>query len=89
MLLSLSMVKFRMIPEGLYYKEKAKKVATEFATEIMNFRISFFISNKDIFAYYMGRYYLGTMFEPMEEIDIYNTILEQCSDPHVEKDPKG
>ena len=89
MLLYLFMVKFRMIPEAFYYKERAKKAAPEFAAEIMNFRISFFQSNKDILAYYMGRYYIGTMFEPMEEIEVYNAILEQCSDPHREKDPKG
>lgn len=83
------MVNLEVIKENRYHSQKNHISKNERIYEDANgFRLTFYVNGLDIFAYYMGRYYLTTLEESqiLEEIDILNYILEQCCDPYKVKE---
>lgn len=48
-----------------------------------NFRIAFYINHNIVYAYYLGKYYIGMILgKNLDEVDILNEIKAQCSDPY-------
>ncbi len=73
-------LKFTPIGEGTYYSRK--KDISESTMFVSNmFRLSYFVTMHNVFAYYMGSYYISDIVQGLEEIDITDSILSQCSDP--------
>lgn len=72
-------LKFTPIGEQSYYTKKGNNEET-----IMyvgnKFRLSYYITFSNIYAYYMGNYYISDIVAGLEQIDLVNAILVQCSD---------
>jgi hypothetical protein len=78
------MVTFKPSSEQSYYSKNRFIKSLEKTYDSGNrFRLSYYISGNNVFVYYMGRYYIGTMLKSeIEEIDLINLILTQCNDPY-------
>lgn len=83
----MALLEFSPIAEASYYSKNNynRKLEREFH-DARGFTLAFWNCGKEVFAYYMGRYYTGTMLIPLEEIDIVMYIREQCSDPYKVKE---
>jgi hypothetical protein len=68
--------------QGYYNKNKYIKSNERIFDSGNKFRLSYYVNDNKIYCYYMGRYYLGTMYGEIEEIDLINSILTQCNDPY-------
>lgn len=83
----MALLEFSPIAEASYYSKN--KYNRKFEREFLDsrgFTIAFWVLGKEVYAYYMGRYYTGTMLIPLEVIDIVMYIKEQCSDPYKVKE---
>ena len=84
----MALLEFRPCTEQLYYSKNNnydRKFEREFV-DSNGFTIAFWISGKEVYVYYMGRYYTGTMLILLEEIDIVIYIKQQCNDPYKVKE---
>jgi hypothetical protein len=81
------MITFKPYKEQGYYNQKTYIKSNERKFDVMNKnRLSYYIFGNAVYVYYLGRYYKGIMLANMEEIDLINSILSQCSDPHKVKE---
>jgi len=80
------MLQFKAIKETGYYSSNNYNRNTERTMFVDNkFRLSYFINGNNVFCYYLGVYYCATVPQStkIEEIDLINLILEQCSKPEL------
>jgi hypothetical protein len=81
------MITFKPYTEQGYYSQKIYIKSNEKKFDYMNkFRLSYYIFGNAVYVYYLGRYYRGIMFGKMEEIDLINSVILQCSDPYKVKE---
>jgi hypothetical protein len=77
-------LEFIPIGERMYYNQKRDN-----GEKIMfvknKFRVSYYVTQYNVYAYYMGTYYVSYLVSNMEKINIFDVILSQCSDPYVYK----
>jgi hypothetical protein len=78
-------LKFQMIGERKYYANKSNNVNENIFYVQNKFRLSYYIDfGGFIFAYYMGNYYqCDACVLDMDEIDIVQSIIKECSDPYI------
>jgi len=78
---------FKQITEQNYYSRNNNIKSIERTFDSSNrFRLSYYLNGNNVLVYYMGRYYASTALQSgMEEIDLINLILLQCSDPYKVK----
>lgn len=81
------LLEFKSISESGYYpKLKYNRKFERNFEDANGFTLAFWVLGKEVYAYYMGRYYFGTMIIPLEEIDIVSYIMQQCNDPYKVKE---
>jgi hypothetical protein len=72
-------LKFTPIGETAYYSKNAS--GNECTMFVHNkFRLAYYVTVYNVYAYYMGTYYISDIVQGLEEIDIMQAILAQCSD---------
>ena len=84
----MALLEFNPCTEQLYYSKNRnynRKLERTFF-DAKGFTLAFWSFGMEVYAYYMGRYYTGTMLIPLEEIDIINYIKQQCNDPYKVKE---
>jgi len=72
-------LKFTPIGETAYYSKNAS--GNECTMYVDNkFRLAYYVTVYNVYAYYMGTYYISDIVPNLEQIDIVQPILAQCSD---------
>lgn len=79
------MKNLEIIKEKRYYSRKNFESGNERVFEDSNgFRMSYYIKENNVFAYYMGRYYIFEITsETIEEIDLLNFVLSNAKNDTV------
>jgi hydrogenase maturation factor len=73
-------LEFTPIGERFYYN---RLKGNDHVTMLVQnrFTLSYFVTEYNVYAYYMGHYYASPLVSGFDEIDIVKAILAQCSDP--------